>query len=120
MKRSRIQGHGEEGWGSRGSRFDRGRAIAPGPEAPAAGEAPHVITNGRNLWVHWRRIDKDALVVVVDVKLPYPGGSTAYYDAVGQCNVLIAKAIQDAGAELCLPTSRRVDIKKDPQAPKGK
>ena len=74
--------------------------------------APHVITNGRNLWVHWRRIDKDALVVVVDVKLPYPGGSTAYYDAVGQCNVLIAKAIQDAGAELCLPTSRRVDIKK--------
>ena len=81
--------------------------------------APHVITNGRNLWVHWRRIDKDALVVVVDVKLPYPGGSTAYYDAVGQCNVLIAKAIQDAGAELCLPTSRRVDIKKDPQAPKG-
>ena len=29
MKRSRIQGHGEEGWGSRGSRFDRGRAIAP-------------------------------------------------------------------------------------------
>ena len=43
--------------------------------------APHVITNGRNLWVHWRRIDKDALVVVVDVKLPYPGGSTAYYDA---------------------------------------
>ena len=59
--------------------------------------------------VHWRRIDKDALVVVVDVKLPYPGGSTAYYDAVGQCNVLIAKAIQDAGAELCLPTSRRVD-----------
>ena len=50
-------------------------------------------TNGRNLWVHWRRIDKDALVVVVDVKLPYPGGSTAYYDAVGQCNVLIAKAI---------------------------
>ena len=59
-----------------------------------------------------RRIDKDALVVVVDVKLPYPGGSTAYYDAVGQCNVLIAKAIQDAGAELCLPTSRRVDIKK--------
>ena len=56
--------------------------------------------------------DKDALVVVVDVKLPYPGGSTAYYDAVGQCNVLIAKAIQDAGAELCLPTSRRVDIKK--------
>ena len=60
--------------------------------------APHVITNGRNLWVHWRRIDKDALVVVVDVKLPYPGGSTAYYDAVGQCNVLIAKAIQDAGA----------------------
>ena len=74
--------------------------------------APHVITNGRNLWVHWRRIDKDALVVVVDVKLPYPGGSTAYYDAVGQCNVLIAKAIQDAGAELCLPTSRRVDVKK--------
>ena len=71
-----------------------------------------IITNGRNLWVHWRRIDKDALVVVVDVKLPYPGGSTAYYDAVGQCNVLIAKAIQDAGAELCLPTSRRVDIKK--------
>ena len=69
--------------------------------------APHVITNGRNLWVHWRRIDKDALVVVVDVKLPYPGGSTAYYDAVGQCNVLIAKAIQDAGAELCLPTSRQ-------------
>ena len=69
-------------------------------------------TNGRNLWVHWRRIDKDALVVVVDVKLPYPGGSTAYYDAVGQCNVLIAKAIQDAGAELCLPTSRRVDIKR--------
>ena len=62
---------------------------------------------------------QDALVVVVDVKLPYPGGSTAYYDAVGQCNVLIAKAIQDAGAELCLPTSRRVDIKKDPQAPKG-
>ena len=51
-------------------------------------------------------------MVVVDVKLPYPGGSTAYYDAVGQCNVLIAKAIQDAGAELCLPTSRRVDIKK--------
>ena len=29
MKRSRIQGHGEEEWGSRGSRFDRGRAIAP-------------------------------------------------------------------------------------------
>ena len=29
MKRSRIHGHGEEGWGSRGSRFDRGRAIAP-------------------------------------------------------------------------------------------
>ena len=29
MKRLRIQGHGEEGWGSRGSRFDRGRAIAP-------------------------------------------------------------------------------------------
>ena len=29
MKRSMIQGHGEEGWGSRGSRFDRGRAIAP-------------------------------------------------------------------------------------------
>ena len=75
--------------------------------------APHVITNGRNLWVHWRRIDKDALVVVVDVKLPYPGGSTAYYDAVGQCNLLIAKAIQDAGAELCLPTSRRVDVKKE-------
>ena len=72
MKRSRIQGHGEEGWGSRGSRFDRGRAIAP---------------DGTQ---------------------------------VGRCNVLIAKAIQDAGAELCLPTSRRVDIKKDPQAPKGK
>ena len=86
---------------------------------PKEALAPHVITNGRNLWVHWRRIDKDALVVVVDVKLPYPGGSTAYYDAVGRCNVLIAKAIQDAGAELCLPTSRRVDIKKDPQAPKG-
>ena len=34
MKRSRIQGHGEEGWGSRGSRFDRGRAIAPGAIAP--------------------------------------------------------------------------------------
>ena len=48
----------------------------------------------------------------MDVKLPYPGGSTAYYDAVGRCNVLIAKAIQDAGAELCLPTSRRVDVKK--------
>ena len=35
MKRLRIQGHGEEGWGSRGSRFDRGRAIAPEPGAIA-------------------------------------------------------------------------------------
>ena len=35
MKRSMIQGHGEEGWGSRGSRFDRGRAIAPEPGAIA-------------------------------------------------------------------------------------
>ena len=35
MKRLRIQGHGgEEGWGSLGSRFDRGRAIAPGAIAP--------------------------------------------------------------------------------------
>ena len=92
----------------------RSSATQPVSGARMAQEAlaPHVITNGRNLWVHWRRIDKDALVVVVDVKLPYPGGSTAYYDAVGRCNVLIAKAIQDAGAELCLPTSRRVDIKK--------
>ena len=101
------------------SRSWRGGVGQPRLEVrPQEALAPHVITNGRNLWVHWRRIDKDALVVVVDVKLPYPGGSTAYYDAVGQCNVLIAKAIQDAGAELCLPTSRRVDIKKDPQAPK--
>ena len=136
----RQVGHGEEGWGSRGSRrrvdelwITTRPSTAPASQArarssgarkrtrtwPKEALAPHVITNGRNLWVHWRRIDKDALVVVVDVKLPYPGGSTAYYDAVGQCNVLIAKAIQDAGAELCLPTSRRVDIKKDPQAPKG-
>ena len=35
MKRVRIQGHGEEGWGSRGSRFDRGRVIAPEPGAIA-------------------------------------------------------------------------------------
>ena len=54
--------------------------------------APHVITNGRNLWVHWRRIDKDALVVVVDVKLPYPGGSTAYYDAARSRVEILAEA----------------------------
>ena len=35
MKRSMIQGHGEEGWGNRGSRFDRGRVIAPEPGAIA-------------------------------------------------------------------------------------
>ena len=28
------------------------------------------------MWVHWRRIDRDALVVVVDVKLPVPSGTT--------------------------------------------
>lgn len=43
---------------------------------------PNVITDGRNLWVHWTRIDNDALIVRVDVKLPFPGGSTAYYDQV--------------------------------------
>lgn len=73
---------------------------------------PHVITDGRNLWVHWTRIDKDALIVRVDVKLPFPGGSTDYYNQVGKLNVLIAQAVADAGAELCLPSSRRVDVKK--------
>ena len=42
MKRSRIQGHGEEGWGSRGSRFDRGRAIAPELSVDEFSRFPHV------------------------------------------------------------------------------
>ena len=42
MKRSRIQGHGEEGWGSRGSRFDRGRAIAPELSVDEFRRFPHV------------------------------------------------------------------------------
>ena len=41
-----------------------------------AAVAPHVISRDRNVWVHWRRIDRDALVVVVDVKLPVPSGTT--------------------------------------------
>ena len=70
--------------------------------------APHVITNGRNLWVHWRRIDRDALVVVVDVKLPVPSGTTAYHELVERLNANIVRAIKEAEADLCLPTSRRI------------
>ena len=69
---------------------------------------PEVIQEGRNLWVHWRAIEKDACRVVVDLKLRAAGGSTPYYDLVEQCNVRIARAVRDAGADFALPTSRRV------------
>ena len=69
---------------------------------------PEVIQQGRNLWVHWRAIEKDACRVVVDLKLRAAGGSTPYYDLVEQCNVRIARAVRDAGADFALPTSRRV------------
>ena len=60
------------------------------------------------LWVHWRRIDRDALVVVVDVKLPVPSGTTAYHELVERLNANIVRAIKEAEADLCLPTSRRI------------
>mmetsp|Transcript_29161 Transcript_29161/g.90200 ORF Transcript_29161/g.90200 Transcript_29161/m.90200 type:complete len:426 (-) Transcript_29161:149-1426(-) len=69
---------------------------------------PCVITRGRNLWVHWREIAKDALVLVVDVKIAYPGGSTPFYDAVQVCNGKIRDAVRGAGADFCIPTSRRI------------
>lgn len=62
----------------------------------------------RNLWVHWRGIDRDACRVVVDLKLGVPGGGTLFYDLQEQCNVRIARAVAAAGADFALPTSRRV------------
>ena len=73
-----------------------------------AAVAPHVISRDRNVWVHWRRIDRDALVVVVDVKLPVPSGTTAYHELVERLNANIVRAIKEAEADLCLPTSRRI------------
>ena len=70
--------------------------------------APHAISRDRNVWVHWRRIDRDALVVVVDVKLPVPSGTTAYHELVERLNANIVRAIKEAEADLCLPTSRRI------------
>ena len=57
MKRSRIQGHGEEGWGSRGSRFDRGRAIAPEPGAIA----PELSVDEFSRFAHVRCVSSDGL-----------------------------------------------------------
>ena len=62
----------------------------------------------RNLWVHWRGIDRDACRVVVDLKLGVPGGGTLFYDLQEQCNMRIARAVAAAGADFALPTSRRV------------
>ena len=73
-----------------------------------AAVAPHAISRDRNVWVHWRRIDRDALVVVVDVKLPVPSGTTAYHELVERLNANIVRAIKEAEADLCLPTSRRI------------
>ena len=58
--------------------------------------------------MHWRRFDADAIVLVVDVKLSKPGGSTPFYDAVQVCNGKIRDAVHDAGCDFCIPTSRRV------------
>lgn len=69
---------------------------------------PHVITDDRNLWVHWRRIDRDALVVIVDAKLPVPAGTTAYHETVERINAAIVQAVRAAEAGLCPPTSRRM------------
>jgi MscS family membrane protein len=62
----------------------------------------------RNLWVHWRDFEKDAIVLVVDVKLRCQGGSTAYYNLREKANLAIARAVKSCGAEFALPTSRKV------------
>jgi len=69
---------------------------------------PDVITRGRNVWTHWRTIEKDCIILVVDIKLAHPFRGTAYYDATQQVNARIARAVASAGAEFAYPTSRRV------------
>ena len=46
--------------------------------------------------------------MVVDVKLPVPSGTTAYHELVERLNANIVRAIKEAEADLCLPTSRRI------------
>ena len=89
MKRLRIQGHGEEGWGSRGSRFDRGRAIAPEPGAIA----PELSVDEFSRFAHVRCVSSESRSdpeLLVSSPGERPAGREAMVDGDSRGNAIDA------------------------------